>query len=214
MIDMKDPNCWNEWRLRYQDLTGQEHIDFYNQLAEHYPEQKSFTLSNYDYLFSILKGSAEVIEIGGWKGELADYCLKKYDIKSWKNIEICEPAIKETVCQDSRYSVENPKEFWWWHRGHDFQSDGDNDTKVLIASHFIEHLSNFDLQELISTSLLFSHLPEKYIAIESPLSWQGQSWNDYVGTHALTLGWGGVDLLMCDGMFSPMVLNDSFRIYR
>jgi hypothetical protein len=190
----EDIILFDKWREEYDSLNHEQQRDFYNEIERYYPEQKSFTLSNYDYLFANYQ-DVSVTEIGGWKGELADYCLNKYFIKSWTNFEITSEAIKKSVCHDERY---NPVlvDFNW-------MDNTTIETDVCLASHVIEHLSDKDLIKLIKC------IKSKVILFEAPISQTENDWKGYPGTHILKMGWDKIDSLI-DG--KKTILHDS-RMY-
>lgn len=187
---------FNRWRERYDSLSDEEQLEFYNTIEKYYPEQKSFTLSNYDYLFSLFQGK-NVIEIGGWKGELAKYCLEKYDIKSWTNFELCTGAIEKTVCKDERYKV-FPVSFRFW-RNMEF-GEG-----IVLASHVIEHLSDKDFLEFAKK------VKDNILCFEAPISIKENNWSNYYGTHILKMGWDSIDELFKN---KERILIKDGRIYK
>lgn len=212
-LDINDPEVWNKWRELYDDLTDEEHAQFLNDSEAKYPSQKSFTVSNYDYLFEkIAKPGCSVFEIGGWKGELAHYCLSKYAIKSWHNIDLCRSALEKTIPElknDDRYSTHAPEWFNWFAYGPGGLLEPYD---VCLSAHTIEHLSDHHLTQLIY--YLTRRIGVKTIVFEAPISNGTNSWNDYVGSHKLTMGWDIINCLFEIQGYSIERVNESCFLYQ
>ena len=173
---------FNEWRENYTSLTLKEQVDYHNELESKYPNQAHYDLDFALKVFDIVNPK-DVTEAGGWKGDLANVMLNRYNIESWKNIEICKNAIDNTNCKDARYSYFMPKSFDWF--------DSKLYKGLFLATHFIEHLSNEHFEQLAEYC---AGVPLIYF--ESPLSNEGESWDGYIGTHKLNYGWDKVNEIM------------------
>jgi len=190
----QDIILFDQWRENYDSMSSDEQIKFYNEIEKYYPEQKSFTLKYYDYLFANYQ-DVDVVEIGGWKGELADYCLKKYPIKSWINYDITTEALNKSVCKDTRYKVKAVS--FNWMDSETIESD------VCLASHVIEHLSDNDLRKLIQC------IKSKVILFEAPIKKGLNDWTGYPGTHILKMGWDQIDTMFQKKIY----LGEDARLY-
>lgn len=173
---------FNEWRENYDKLTIEEQKDYHNYLEINYPNQAHYDLNFAIKVFDIVNPK-KVTEAGGWKGNLADILLKKYNIESWVNIELCENAIKNSVCKDERFKNINPNTFDWWKNSF---YDG-----FFIATHFIEHLSNDHFIQLADSLCAC-----EYIYFEAPITNEGEKWIDFEGTHKLELGWNDIKYIL------------------
>jgi len=169
---------FNEWRENYTSLTLKEQVDYHNELESKYPNQAHYDLDFALKVFDIVNPK-DVTEAGGWKGDLANVMLNRYNIESWKNIEICKNAIDNTNCKDARYSYFMPKSFDWF--------DSKLYKGLFLATHFIEHLSNEHFDKLINS---LSNV--EYVYFEAPLNDEPQSWIDFEGTHKLEYGWNQI----------------------
>lgn len=186
-LDVNDPNVFDKWRALYYDLTLEEQEQFGRDMEEKYPHQQSYTLSNFEHLFNRFPG-CHVLEIGGWKGELADTCLKKFDIKGWHNIDYCRAAVEKSICHPARYSAYCPSNFFW------FKGDRSHMADIAIAAHVIEHLTDEDCFDLMRYLNGISR-----IMFEAPIAMNGETtWDGYIGTHILKMGWDKI----CDHMKS------------
>lgn len=201
ILDINDPNCWNKWRELYDKLSDNEQQEFMSAIESKYPEQKHFTHSNYDLVFSDKEFPA-VIEIGGWKGELAEYCLKKFNIGSWINFEICKAAINKTVPLTGPYLAFFQTRFNW------FTSKRDLDANILVAAHVIEHLSDNHLTQLIKW---ISGI--ETVVFEAPIDMARNNWTDYTGTHKLLMGWNEINRLMKAEGYCAQEINPSCFIF-
>lgn len=202
ILDINDPDVWNKWRAHYNELSFDEQVAFANAAEEKYPVQQHHHTSNF---FSIFKQHNDsVLEIGGWKGELAASCFKQFKIKSWTNIEICTNAIKNTVpyLTGRPYHVSHPYKFDW------FTEKRLNNYDICISAHTIEHFSNDHMLRLID---YIAGIP--LVAFEAPIQSDGDDWTDYGGTHMLTMGWRGVNDAMKAHGYAPVKLNDHCYIY-
>ena len=89
---------FNEWREKYNEISYDNQKEYYNELEKLYPDQAHYDLNFALQVFDYVKPKF-VTEAGGWKGDLANNILSRYkDIINWKNIEICEEAIKNSNC--------------------------------------------------------------------------------------------------------------------
>jgi hypothetical protein len=178
---------FNEYRARYADLTDEEHRAAYAEWFRLYPSQKCCTL---DALRRFLRDGTDgcaVLEIGGWDGWAArEMLVERPRLASWTNHEVCREAALASQVPDGRYRAYVPGSFRWWRDvspwSHSF----------VVASHVIEHLSNDDARELLST------LKPRAWYIEAPIAEHGQDWHDYNGSHVLTAGWREVESWLRD----------------
>ncbi len=203
-LNVDDPQVFDTWRQLYYDLTEAEQEQFGIDMEAKYPHQVSFTLSNYELLFQSTATPNAVLEIGGWKGELATEMLSRFsNISSWTNIDYCKPATEKTICTDPRYSVIYPDCFHW------FRVDRHTQHNVFIAAHVIEHLTSKDLVALMD---YITGIP--IVMFEAPIPMQGPvNWTGYVGTHILEWGWQEVNAEMEKRNYVPNKINDNCFLY-
>lgn len=204
-LDVKDPEVWNKWRALYDELTDEEQRKFADDCEALYPNQTHHTHGNFDYLFKeVLKPNANVLEIGGWKGELARHC-KQYNYEIWANIELCKAAIDKTVKDvGGRYMVLMPDTFRWWKEEVKDRAPFD----VVISSHAIEHFSDQDLHGIINH---IAGIP--VVMFEAPIKEHGDNWDNYGGTHKLEMGWRGVTEAMMAHGYKARCINDHCYLY-
>ena len=77
---------------------------------------------------------------------------------------------------------------------------------MFIATHFIEHLSDQHLTELLQWADGI-----RAIYFESPISEHGQEWDGYEGTHKLTYGWQKVRELLAN--YDCEDINDTCKLF-
>jgi len=177
------PQDFDRWRAEYDQMSYADQVAFYNQVAEDHPHQVHFDASAFElFLRHTIDqvGCVGVLEVGGWKGELAGKMLTRLPgILVWINYEISQTAAEQSVPKTDRYQVVVSDDFVW------------NITlppcDVLVASHTIEHIKARELGALID------NLPStiKYIGLQAPLadSAQNVTWAGYWGSHILEIGW-------------------------
>jgi cyclopropane fatty-acyl-phospholipid synthase-like methyltransferase len=173
---------FNEWRDKYSKMSYDEQVKYHNLIEEQYPDQAHYT---YDNVKQVLSDGIKVLEFGCWKADLAARAILEYNIKEWKGVEICTTAIEKTKCTANNFKYIVPKKFDW------FNTKVKPKCDVIIATHFIEHLSNEHFEQLAEYC---AGVPLIYF--ESPLSNEGESWDGYIGTHKLNYGWDKVNEIM------------------
>lgn len=188
---------FDHWRERYDTLTFAEQQEYHNQLEEWYPDQAHFNFEAAKY--AIEKVDAYLIlEAGAWKGDLCAR-IEEYPIAVlWEAIELCPNAIVKTKPEQIHYLC--IKRFDWWI---DMEKRDDD---LFIATHFIEHLSDQHLTELLQW---LDGMPAIYF--ESPISEHGQEWDNYKGTHKLTFGWQKVRELLPN--YDCEDINDTCKLF-
>lgn len=175
---------WDAWRRDYDRFSYSEHVEFYRQVAEMYPDQQQFNEPAVRLFLADSLGP--VLELGGWKGELAANVLPDFPLISmWLNVEIAPQAACETVCADARYTVVIPDTFIW-------DSDLDLEPyRTLIASHVIEHMKLADVDKLLDR---VPNLERLYV--DTPLHRLPPTWDGIESSHIIEVGWDGLDNLL------------------
>jgi 2-polyprenyl-3-methyl-5-hydroxy-6-metoxy-1,4-benzoquinol methylase len=196
-------NEFDTWRKNYDSMTIQQQIEYHNELEAKYPEQAHFNYENVKILLDMSKKNPSVLEFGIWKADLCEIALKDYQIKSWTGIEICESAIQKTKCKSPKLKYIMPDKFDW------FKHDERPKCDVVIATHFIEHLSD---EHFVDLANYCKGVPLIYF--EAPLSENGQNWNGYFGTHKLNLGWSQVIQIMANNGFEVVHHLNQGKIFK
>ncbi len=203
-FNFDDPNVWDQWREAYDTMTDEEHKAFAAEAEMRYPTQQHFTYTNFAHLFSRLaKPNCDVLEVGGWKGELAKHCLEAFKIKYWLNIEFCEEALnKQVEISHPEHYTWRPSKFNW------FEEDRTNNGDVLISAHTIEHFSDAHMAKFIKW---LSGIP--LVMFEAPINHGENDWRGYVGTHILKMGWDKINELMAAEGYACTKLNAACYYY-
>lgn len=203
------PEDFDAWRERYDEMTYRDQMEFYDQVEIEHPCQKSFSVAAHNRFFWYVtrgNGRLSIIEFGGWKGELAKSMLSSWSsIKKWRNFEICHRAAHHPVCKSPRYSAFVPSS-WVWELGH-------ASADAVIASHFIEHIKQKQLDALVGR---LSVVSVRYLALQAPLPVvDDPDWSGYHGSHILEIGWEKVIAMLAKHGYCEIVdLHDGdFRAF-
>lgn len=209
---------FNRWRDDYQQMSYEEQVEFYNEVARRWPEQIDFHFPSWGRFFAYVHlelGPFSVFEIGGWKGELAQAVFEAIpdviahsvihggarQVPTWVNFEISEEALTETVVIDPRYRASVPPDFAW--------NVPLPNMDVFIASHTIEHITEENFVALLN------NLPDTivFIGLESPLrpSDTDRGWDNYTGSHILEIGWEEIFYRLARFGFANIAELDGFN---
>jgi hypothetical protein len=192
-------NEFDKWRESYDTMTIDEQIYYHNDLEARYPEQNHYNYDNVKEAL-LLCNKPIVLEFGTWKGDLAKQAMQDFNISAWYGIEICEAAIGSTKCKEVNYIL--PTKFDWFKDKRTINAD------LIIATHFIEHLSNNHFQDLAKYCK-----GVKYIHFEAPLTNEGNNWDGYIGTHKLTIGWNKINEIMKENGYSLIIDKSQNKTY-
>lgn len=168
---------WNKFRKEYNDVSFKDMSILYESLCKNGKDQKCYHSNVYEKVFSIFKGNSKVIELGCYKGYLANEMLNKFpNIKSWIGYDIAKLAIKNTIVKDKRYKSYHLKK-WFDEIDLDFFD-------IFISSHTIEHLSWEQVKKTLSKVIDKC----KYVVLEIPIPEKGKNWINFNSPHVLTKG--------------------------
>lgn len=193
-------NEFDKWRLRYNSMSYQDQVSYHNDLAARYPEQNHYNYANVKEALQLMEGGV-VLEFGTWKGDLAKQALQDFLITTWYGVEICETAISQTKCPQVKYI--KPDRFDWFSQPREIEAD------IIIATHFIEHLSNEHFKQLAKHCV-----GVKLIHFEAPLTNEGNDWKDYEGTHKLTIGWDEINKTMQNLSYKLIINHPESKTYQ
>jgi hypothetical protein len=196
-------NEFDDWRNKYDTMSIDEQVEYHNKLEELYPDQAHYNYENVKEVLNLGKKNADVLEFGTWKADLCEIVLNEYEINSWVGIEICKSAIEKTKCKSPKFKYIFPNKFDWFKDGNRPKCD------IIIATHFIEHLSNEHFVELAKYCK-----GVEYIYFEAPLSENGENWNGYLGTHKLNFGWNQVVEIMKSNNFEVIKNLNQGKIFK
>lgn len=192
---------FNEWRKRYDTLTFAEQQEYHNHLEALYPDQAHYDYNAAAHVFGLVNPKT-VAEAGTWKANLAYQILGSNEtITNWDAYELCPNAVLKTVCKDARLQYQTLTRFDWW-------NDVTIDADLFLATHFIEHLSWQHLQEMVAA------VNSPNIYFEAPLTDIGEQWQDFHGTHKLTVGWDEITALMQSKGYTLVNINNHCKLYR
>ena len=173
---------FNEWREKYDSYSFKQQKEINNRFESLFPRQQKFVTKE---VVNFLKDipNPKILEIGGWKGELAFQTLaQNKKIILWHNYDICSNAIDKNICKDERFKSIVLTDFAW-------NLDIFSEYNTCILSHIIEHVRKHELEKL------FKKLKNiKYFYIQAPLNspYLLSGWNNFYGTHILECGWKGI----------------------
>lgn len=187
---------FDDYRARYDVMSFADHQRTYSLIERVYPDQPCFSAEATSHFFDTLLMHGVkpfALEIGGWKGELAQYALKKYPkIMGWHNVEICREAVAKTVCKESRYTASTLDGFFW-----DVKPRWIRMCDTLVLSHVVEHmrLANFAaiIAHCASEYLDYVYLDIPHITEDSHKTWHG-----WTSTHVFEAGWADIERVMSE----------------
>ena len=188
-----DISEFDAWRANYGQMSYTDQQDFYDRVYADHPHQAGYALDGGLELFIRFFGrvlselpNVYVLELGGWRGELAQEMLNRFpSLAIWCNVEICRAAVKDSVFASPKYKTWIPPDHPW-----NMELPPSN---VVVASHFIEHIKQQEFE------LLLINLPEtvRYLALVAPLPESGPTdWGGYHGSHILESAWGEIVRLL------------------
>ena len=180
------------WRAEYDLMTYEDQLAFYDLVWAKHPVQKHYDPGAVAKFFSAhlaYTEPASVLEIGGWRGELAAEMLGLWplnaDIREWTNLEICRGAVENSIPLDVRYHPVVPGGFLW-----DYDQGMFAPYNVLVASHVIEHMRARELWSFLSRQKAL------WVYLASPLDEEDRDWTGYNGSHILEIGWRKITSMM------------------
>lgn len=186
------PEQFDEYRREYRNgISNQSIIKWHSKLYADYPEQTHFNKEVACLFFDTFAGGS-VVEVGGWRGEMADTILPNEEIVSWDNYEVCAEAAADPVCTDKRYC------------SHHKRVTVAPTCDTLILSHVIEHLTDVEARLLLETT------DAEVVYVDAPLSDAGVTWDGETCFHVLEMGWPDLDRLFaiqgyeCSGVFGTV----------
>ncbi len=169
------------FRENYDLMTFGQLVDIANDSLHKYPEQAHYTLPFvFQWIENHVPRPARVLEIGGWRGDLARDILSRYGfVEEWDNFDVISDQSTQK-CKDNRYRQIPLSDYIW-------NLDLSEKYNALIATHMIEHLK---WRELL---LLMRWIPAKIqtVLFEAPVvqSADNFDWTGNHSTHILEKGW-------------------------
>lgn len=179
---------FDRYRARYHKLSFDDKKELTKKWLIKYPEQAHFNyLPINTWLKEILPVTGRIIEIGGWRGDMAHRALSEFEeIECWHNYDLIPNNLSQK-CSDSRYRLITLDNYIW-------NIPVSTYYNALIATHMIEHLNWDELTKLIkwipdsiSTVLFEAPVPEDA---------ENYSWYGDHSSHVLEKGW----LQICEEM--------------
>jgi acetyltransferase-like isoleucine patch superfamily enzyme/glycosyltransferase involved in cell wall biosynthesis len=176
---------FDEWRACRDDMVYEDHVAYYNALYAQYPEQHYCQMDEARRFVRQLPAGTKVLELGGWKGEVAASVLDECPaIERWHNFELSAKAVRAGL-EHPRYTADVADTFVW-----DLESIPDS--TVLFASYVFEHMRGKEIDHLLSR---LSSVQQVYVESSLPQSGSGISWNGTQTTNVLEIGWREVEAL-------------------
>lgn len=182
------------WRAQYETFSFTDHQRIYSVIERVYPEQVYYDRQAVATLLQKLLAHDIrpcVLELGGWKGELARDMLAQFpQVALWANVEICREAVTKRVCQDPRYTATTLGDFFW--RAQPAWAEGYN---TIVLSHVVEHMR---LQDFAGTIAHCAAKAIAYLYIDIPDLGGGepQGWQGLTATHILEGGWNDLEAIL------------------
>ena len=196
---------FDRYRKLYNSFSFKHKIKLAAKWLKQYPEQAHFNYTPVNYwLKNLVPMPANILEIGGWRGDLAEKALSSFEnINLWHNYDLIKTNNYQK-CYDNRYKlISLDKDLWHMPVNYEYNA--------LIATHMIEHLNWKELTQLIdwipesiSTVLFEAPLP----ASDENINWKGDH-----SSHVLEKGWEQVISEMKNHGFSINYSEDNTFIF-
>lgn len=193
---------FNLWRENYDKLSFNEHKEIAANWAMIYPVQRKANIKFFKKRFKQLKDigivlrDKEVAELGSDDGWLAYNCMSNFKFKSWKGYDISGPRVKRTLEKARKQgflNIELHKQFW--------ETDRD-EFDIFVSSHTIEHISNEHCLKLFD----FVCSKADILVLEIQVTGNRNRWNNYGGSHILSLNRGDLEGIIGDRGFKRIGL--------
>jgi len=180
------PKMFDDYRRNYDKLPFENHLKLYDVIAKFFPDQQQYAVDAVQNFLYQIEGEVNVLELGGWKGELATEIFNSIQggrIGKWTNYELCATAVNAGL-KHPKYKAVVLKQFF------DGKVKGYN---TLIMSHVLEHMKVEQFKKILSGLKNI-----KYIYIDAPIAdkTEGVDWSGYLGSHVLEIGWDDVVALL------------------
>ena len=201
-LDIKQ---FDSFRGSYKDIKFIQRKSLANKWLKQYPEQAHFNFGPVDqWLKKTVPVPANIIEIGGWRGDLALKALSSCNhIKVWHNYDLLE-FNEYQKCNDERYRLITLDDYLW-------NKSPNYNYNALIATHMIEHISWKELTKLIKW------IPQEIrtVLFEAPIprSAENINWKGDHSSHVLEKGWEQVICEMKNCNFSLDYSEDNSYIF-
>ena len=172
---------FDRYRKKYDTMPFHTLVKRNDRWLHQYPEQAHFSLPPIGYWFdNVVLRPAVVLEIGGWRGDLAMQMLSKYEfISCWHNYDVITDKSTQKCC-DPRYNCITLEDYIW-------NLSVDRSYNSLVATHMIEHIK---WRELL---LLINWIPKNITSVlfEAPIerSTEHHDWTGNRSSHVLEKGW-------------------------
>jgi len=174
------------YREKYNGLSFEQLQEYNRMWLKCYPEQKFWHKTFLSFLNDCLKditlyfnrNTLNVMEFGGYNGELAFNILKENPCFSWANIEIIKHKQHEGL-ELYDYQEYVFSSFLWRKKPNVSNCD------VFVSSDALEHITNNEFSELLC---YVAENKIKFLVLGIPVKVEGQSWKGYYGSHLLTYG--------------------------
>ena len=204
---------FDRYRRDYATMPFAEHQRVYSTIERVYPDQSCFDRQAVAAFIQLLLAhgvTPAVLELGGWKGELAHVILKEFrEIHVWHNIEICREAVQKTVCHDiwARYTCNTLNDFFWHEKPNWVQM-----YNTLILSHVAEHMRLEDFAGTI-THCAAKGIDYLYLDIPHITEDSHKAWHGWTNTHVLEGGWNDIEAILAQHGYSKVSGESTPRYY-
>jgi hypothetical protein len=172
---------FDRYRMLYNSFSFDYKIKKANEWLKQYPEQAHFDIIPINFwLENIVAKPSAVLEIGGWRGDLAEKALSSFEhINLWHNYDLLKYNNYQK-CYDNRYKLISLNDDLW-HLSLKYEYN------ALVATHMIEHINWKEFIELTNW------IPEciRTVLFEAPLpaSNENINWKGDYSSHVLEKGW-------------------------
>lgn len=204
---------FDRYRRNYATMSFAEHQQAYSLIERVYPDQSHYDRHAVSLFLERLIAAGvtpSVLELGGWKGELAHDMLRQFRaIGAWHNIEICREAVEKTVCADfwARYTCSTLDDFFWNEKPNWVQMHN-----TIVLSHVVEHMRLQDFAGMIAHCAA-KWIDYLYIDIPHITEDSHKTWHGWTNTHILEGGWNDIDAILAQHGYDKWYGESTPRCY-
>lgn len=184
---------WDNWRKQYDNMSFDDQRQFYAKVAQKHPNQQHYNYQTARFFFNnVAEHDSTILELGGWKGELAQKCLMEFNskIKEWINVDLVQFGNNSGKYRELALD----RFIWEYNWLKDLPTH-----QIFVSTHTFEHLSEEHVRAIIKK------LYSKYVYLEIPLERYRRDWNGYQGSHKLPMMQVEIADAMIEAGYTPIM---------
>jgi len=155
---MRIEHC-DVYRDFYPSMSRREKVDWHSRLWREHEDQSHFNGDAVAEFFDGIGHPLSVVEVGGWRGECAEFIISEFPDKIWfwRNHELCVEARGASVCSHGQYKALAPPARY-------------SGADVAVFSHVLEHMSEVEIVATVTEAM--KHV--NFIYVDGPEACRAQ----------------------------------------